>query len=204
MSVCYLIGAGSFTLRDLYPNAGDFVIAVDGGFSAAVASGITPDLLVGDFDSLAQIPGDIPVKAFPPEKDQTDMALALEEGMARGYCSFRFYGAGGGREDHTYANLQLLSSAARRGCTCQMVCPEYDVYALTNGSLRLPLQTAGKIVSVFSHGDKAEGVTLEGLKYPLKDATLTCDMPLGVSNETTGENPMITVQNGTLLIYVML
>ena len=124
MSVCYLIGAGSFTLRELYPKDGDFVIAADDGYTALHAAGITPDLLVGDFDSLSEIPGDIPVKAFPPEKDQTDMAIALEEGMARGYRTFRFYGANGGREDHTFANLQLLCGAARQGCDVQNAVPE--------------------------------------------------------------------------------
>ncbi len=203
MPVCYLIGAGSFTLRDLYPKDGDLVIAADDGYTALSAAGITPGLLVGDFDSLAEIPGDIPAKAFPPEKDKTDMALALEEGIARGYSTFRFYGANGGREDHTIANLQLLCGAAKQGCDCKMICPNCDVYAVTNGTLRIPERKQGKIVSVFCHGDRAEGVTLQGLKYPLNGATLTCDSPLGVSNETTGEPPVITVTNGTLLVYVI-
>lgn len=203
MPVCYLVGAGSFTLRELYPKNGDLVIAADDGYTALSAAGMKADLLVGDFDSLKDIPGDIPVKAFPPEKDQTDMALALEEGMARGYRSFRFYGANGGREDHTFANLQLLCGAARQGFDCKMLCPNCDVYAVTNGTLRLSERGKGKTVSVFCHGDKAEGVTLDGLKYPLNNATLTSDSPLGVSNETTGGTPVITVENGTLLVYVI-
>ena len=203
MPVCYLIGAGAFTLRGLYPKKGDFVIAADDGFTALSAAGITPDLLVGDFDSLAQVPKDVPVKAFPPEKDQTDMAIALEEGLARGYRTFRFYGASGGRDDHTYANLQLLCGASQKGCDCRMLCPHCDVYAVTDGTLRLPELKKGKTVSVFCHGDKAGGVTLQGLKYPLDSVTLTGEMPLGVSNETTGETPAITVKNGTLLVYVI-
>ncbi|MFH1880111.1 MAG: thiamine diphosphokinase, partial [Bacillota bacterium] len=120
------------------------------------------------------------------------------------YRTFVFYGASGGRADHTYANLQLLAGASRQGCVCRMVCPECDVYAVTNGKLRLPEQKSGKIVSVFCHGGRAEGVTLRGLKYPLQGAVLTADRPLGVSNETTGEEAAISVRNGTLLIYVML
>lgn len=204
MPNCYLVGAGTFVLRGFYPEAGDCVIAADDGYTALQAEGVTPDLLVGDFDSLQVIPTDIPRKAFPPEKNDTDMALALAEGMARGYQSFMLYGASGGREDHTHANLQLIGGASRQGCDCKMVCPGYDVYTLTNGTLRLPMLKSGTTVSVFCHGDQAEGVTLRGLKYPLTDATLRCDRPLGVSNEATETQAQITVGSGTLLIYVLL
>ena len=203
MAICYLVGAGAFTMRGLYPAKEDCVIAADGGYSSLQSAGIVPDLLVGDFDSLQWIPRDIPQKMFPPEKDETDMELALAEGIARGYQTFYFYGANGGRADHTLANLQLLGSTSRQSFTCRMVCPKYDVYAITDETLRLAPITGGSIVSVFCHGDRAEGVTLEGLKYPLRQAVLTCDHPLGVSNETTGEEISITVGSGTLLVYVM-
>lgn len=201
MSVCYLVGAGSFTLRELQRQEGDFIIAADGGYTALSAAGIIPDLLVGDLDSIGTVPSNVPVITFPPEKDMTDMALAMAEGIARGYRTFRLYGASGGREDHTYANLQLLGGASRQGFDCKMICPDFDVYAVTNGTLRLPIKQPGKTISVFCHGSTATGVTLQGLKYPLRGATLTADSPLGVSNETTGDIPVITVTQGTLLVY---
>jgi len=55
-------------------------------------------------------------------------------------------------------------------------------------------------VSVFCFGDRAEGVTLTGLKYPLDNTTLVCDYPLGVSNEFTGGPASVAVRNGTLII----
>lgn len=204
MAVCYLVGAGAFILRGFYPTDVDCVIAADDGYSALQSHGFTPDLLVGDFDSLKQIPPGVPRKAYSPEKNDTDMALALSEGMARGYLTFSLYGASGGREDHTHANLQLLGGASKKGCACKMVCPEYDVYAITDETLRLPKLAGGTIVSVFCHGDRAEGVTLEGLKYPLTDAVLSCDRPLGISNETTGGEALVSVRSGTLLVYVLL
>ncbi len=204
MPICYLVGAGAFTMRGLYPTKEDCVIAADDGYSALQSTGIVPDLLVGDFDSLQWVPKDIPKKAFPPEKDDTDMALALAEGIARGYRTFYFYGASGGRVDHSQANLQLLGSTSRQGFACKMICPEYEVYAITNETLHLPQMQSGSIVSVFCHGDRAEGVTLEGLKYPLDHALLTCDRPLGISNETTDSSEIhITVEKGTLLVFVI-
>ena len=195
---------GEFTVRGLYPKDGDFVIAADDGYTMLTAAGFTPDLLVGDFDSLKSIPKDIPVKAFPPEKDETDLSIALSEGMARGYRTFRFYGASGGREDHAYANLQLLGGASQQGCECKMVCPSFDVYALTDGTLTLKDLQKGQTVSVFCFGNKAEGVTLKGLKYPLENATLTTGQPLGISNEAVGGKAVVSVKNGTLLVYNIL
>ena len=203
MAICYLVGAGAFTMRGLYPAKGDCVIAADDGYSSLHSAGITPDLLIGDFDSLQWIPKDIPQKAFPPEKDETDMELALTEGIARGYHTFYLYGASGGRADHTQANMQLLGYASRQGFACKMICPYYDVYTITDDTLHLPPIDSGIIVSVFCHGDRAEGITLEGLKYPLLHAVLTCDHPLGVSNEAIGDAIDITVEHGTLFVYIM-
>ena len=71
-----------------------------------------PDLAMGDFDSLGYVPEGMSVKAFSPEKDASDMELALEEALARGADAVEVYGALGGRLDHTVANLQLLASFA--------------------------------------------------------------------------------------------
>ena len=204
MHTCYLVGAGEFTARGLALTPEDFVIAADGGYQALSAIGIRPNLLVGDFDSLAVRPLDVPTRTFPTEKDDTDMGIAIAEGWARGYRDFAFYGAGGGRMDHFMANLQLMGGVCKRGATARMVCPGLDVYALTNGTLPLPSREVGTVVSVFCHGERAEGVTLKGLKYPLTRALLTCDHPLGVSNEYAGEYPSVTVERGTLLIFITL
>ncbi len=204
MPVCYLVGAGTFTARDFAPGANDFVIAADAGYNALRKMDVKPDLLVGDFDSLGACPPDVPTHTFPVEKDDTDMGLALNEGWVRGYREFMFYGADGGRMDHTVANLQLLGGLSRRGAHARMVCGTYDIYTVTNGTLSLPPREKRTIVSVFCHGAKAAGVTLRGLKFPLLDATLTCDHPLGVSNEYEAPLAEVTVAEGTLLVFIAL
>ena len=206
MSTCYLIGAGEFTARGFAPAEGDLVIAADGGYTAVAALGVTPGLLVGDFDSLAARPAGVPTLTFPVAKDDTDMGLAMREGQARGYRNFALYGAGGGRMDHFVANLQLLGGLSRAGASARMVCPAFDVLAVTDGVLALPPRAAGTLVSVFCHGAQAEGVTLRGLQYPLDGALLTCDRPLGVSNayRAAGEEASVTVGHGTLLVFVAL
>lgn len=204
MPTCYLVGAGDFTARDFSPRAGDLIIAADAGYLALESIGVRPDLLVGDFDSMTDRPEGVPTVVFPVEKDDTDMGLALSEGWERGYRDFVLYGADGGRMDHYLANLQMMGGASRRGAVVRMVCADYDVYALTENTFTLPARDTGTVVSVFCHGAQAEGVTLQGLKYPLHRATLTCDHPLGVSNEVIAKETSVTVESGTLLVFVAL
>ena len=97
------------------PAPEDTVIAADGGWRICREEGIVPDLLLGDFDSLHTVPDFGHIRRVPVEKDDTDMMLAIKEGLARGETDFRLYGGVGGRTDHTIANLQGLLYLAERG-----------------------------------------------------------------------------------------
>ena len=66
------------------------------------------DLIVGDFDSLCNIPANVNIYKLPKEKDETDLFVAIEEGMKKGYTEFHIYGALGGRIEHSIANIQIL------------------------------------------------------------------------------------------------
>ncbi|MBQ7868676.1 MAG: thiamine diphosphokinase [Clostridia bacterium] len=202
MGICFIVGAGDFTPRDFTPSSQDCVIAADGGLRPLLAMGITPDLLMGDLDSLGQfdLPASLPLVQFPVEKDDTDTGIALAHGWQLGYRQFALYGCSGGRADHLLANWQSMCRMSRMGAQIHMTAQDYDAYALTNGSLVLPGRSAGTTVSVFCMSQQASGVTLTGLKYPLSDASLSCDYPLGVSNCHTGGEACISVQEGTLLI----
>ena len=118
LSTVALVGASDFNAAHFAAHwkegAFDAVIAVDGGFASLAAVDCAPDLAMGDFDSLGYVPEGMSVKAFSPEKDASDMELALEEALARGADAVEVYGALGGRLDHTVANLQLLASFAER------------------------------------------------------------------------------------------
>lgn len=198
-SFCYIVGAGERTLDVISPAPGDLLIAADGGYTWLKELGIEPDVLVGDFDSLAEVPALPGVVRLPKEKDDTDTMFAVRLAMERGYHNFRIYGGAGGRFDHTLANLQILSWLARRGCGNTMYGPTWMASAITDGELHFPSGKTG-MVSVFCQGDEATGVYLEGLKYPLTNAILTCDYPLGVSNEFTDGPSRVTVEKGTLLV----
>ena len=103
MSTCYIVGAGDF-YGELSPRDGDIIIAADGGYDTLKKLGIEPDLLLGDMDSLTEVPRALEKLVYPVRKDETDTHLAYLEGVRRGYTDFVIYGGVGGRDDHTFAN----------------------------------------------------------------------------------------------------
>lgn len=194
MAVCYIVGAAP-ECASFSPAAGDLVIAADGGQHALARMGITPQLIVGDFDS-SHAPEGIPFIKHPVEKDDTDTALAIREGAKRGYRTFALFGCTGGRPDHAFGAVQTALGATRDGYRVYLVGEGMIATVLVNGSLCF--RALGK-VSVFSLSDKSHGVTLTGLKYPLSDATLTNAFPLGVSNEGAGD-VTVSVKDGALYL----
>ncbi len=198
MRTCVIVNAGEFTglIEPIGP--ADLLIAADGGFAHLKQLGLTPDGILGDFDSLGYVPED--AKIFPVEKDDTDSMLAVRHGLKKGYARFLLYGSlDGPRLDHTVANFQTLQFLADHGAAGWLVGTTYLATVLKNGTLHFPPEATG-YVSVFCMGADARGVTIQGLHYPLENATLTAGFPLGVSNRFTGQAAEISVKAGSLLI----
>lgn len=198
MGTCIVFCAAGFDALVEPVASDDLIIAADGGFVHTQKLGITPDIILGDFDSLGYTPDRANV--FPVEKDDTDAMLAVRRGLQLGYRKFVLYGSlDGPRLDHTVANFQTLQFLADRDAAGYLVGSGQLVTVVKNGSLTFPAGMEGTI-SVFCMGKDAEGVTLEGLYYPLENGTLTAGFPLGVSNHFTEAAAAITVRNGSLLV----
>ena len=198
MGTCIVFCAAGFDALVEPVASDDFIIAADGGFVHTQKLGITPDIILGDFDSLGYTPDRANV--FPVEKDDTDAMLAVRRGLQLGYRKFVLYGSlDGPRLDHTVANFQTLQFLADRDAAGYLVGSGQLVTVVKNGSLTFPAGMEGTI-SVFCMGKDAKGVTLEGLYYPLENGTLTAGFPLGVSNHFTGAEAEISVKNGSLLV----
>ena len=198
-SRCYIFAAGSYYGLVNRPSANDYVIAADGGYQWCLQEKITPQLLLGDFDSLSQIPKDIPVRTFPMQKDDTDTMLAIKTGLDLGYLEFHLYGCSGGRLDHTLANLQALVYLSKQNAKGFLYGKHETFTAIENGSILLSGQKQ-QLFSVFCFGPDATGVSIQGAEYPLSNATLTSSFPMGVSNQFLEGVVSIRVQNGCLLV----
>jgi len=197
MKKCIIFCAGEFDSLTSPLSKDDLVIAADGGLLHTQVLGITPDVVLGDFDSLGFVPEGATV--FPVEKDDPDSMLAVREGLSRGCREFLLYGClDGKRLDHTVANFQTLQFLADQGAWGYLIGKDYIVTVVKNGTLEFSPAAEG-ILSLFCMGSDARDVTLTGLHYPLENGTLTAGLPLGVSNHFTGNPATVTVKNGNLL-----
>ena len=181
----------------------DLVIAADSGLAAFDAAGLEPDLLVGDMDSvpadvLEKYAGRIPEHRLNCIKDDTDGVDALDMAIARGAEKIKLLGALGGRLDHALANVMLLVRAHRKGAKAEILSESVrisrvDGYASLSGA-------KGDTVSLLPLG-RAEGVTLKGFFYPLDQAALESDYPLGISNVVTDDQAEIKADSGDLILF---
>ena len=196
MGTCVIFCAADFDRLVEPLKKEDFIIAADGGLQHTEKLGITPNEILGDFDSLGFTPQGANV--FPVEKDDTDAMLAVRLGLQRGCDFFLFYGAmDGPRLDHTVANFQTLAYLATHGARGALIGRDYIATVLKEEAIRFSEEAEG-ILSLFCLGASAE-VTIEGLHYPLERGTLTPDFPLGVSNHFVGKPARITVHDGLVL-----
>ncbi len=179
------------------------IIAVDGGLRWVEALGWRPHVFIGDEDSTPpektatlEAAG-IQVLRFSPDKDQTDLELALLHAVETGAQVLHLFAALGGRWDQTLANLLLVLHPRLRG---------RQVYFYADGQVLFPVYDRavvrgrpGDTVSFLPLGGMAQGVSLEGFRYPLKKGTLTPGSTLGVSNVLVRPEALVTVEEGILL-----
>lgn len=177
----------------------DLVIAADSGYLACKKRGITPDLAVGDWDSLGNSAVECQRVDLPVDKDDTDTLAAIRIGVERGFWEFHICCGTGGRLDHTIANMQCLVFLAKQGKRGFLYDDGSVVTAVTEGEIRFPAAARGG-VGVFAADGTADGVDIKGLKYTVENAVLTADFPVGVSNSFIGQESVISVKKGTLFV----
>lgn len=202
MSRCAIVAAGE--IRDyaavkalLQPDTA--IICADGGYRHCAAMNLTPHLLVGDFDSLGELPAGIETLRLRPDKNYTDSAVALDCALERGCTDLVLTGMLGGRLDHSLANLALAGQAAKKGMTVLLTDGIVEVHALCGpGELHLP-NRPGCYFSLLAL-ERCAGVTIHHGKYPLDNYDLNVTDPRAISNEFAGRDVRITQRSGLLLV----
>lgn len=175
------------------------VICADRGLDHALKAGITPDIVVGDFDSCtAEVPSGAECIRVSPIKDDTDTILAADTAIERGCTELRFFCAMGGRFDHTFANVQTLRYLREKGANGTLYGVSEKLYLLCGGE-SAEIERFDGYVSVFALSDSAE-VSEKGMKYPLSHYTLKSSFPLGVSNEVSDSIGRVEAHNGIVLV----
>ncbi|MBO5938938.1 MAG: thiamine diphosphokinase [Clostridia bacterium] len=184
-----------------HPKGDDLTIAADAGFRNAQALGVKVDLLLGDFDSLGEneIPKDTERMSVPAEKDFTDTQLAVETAIRKGADDLVIIGGLDGRLDHTLSNLAILEDLSGKGVFATITNGQNRVRYLNSTSTLIP-RSGYRYLSLLTLSEKAKGVSVEGCKYPLKNATLQRNFQYAVSNEITGNCALISVRKGGIYV----
>lgn len=199
MKTCYIFGSLDVSEFDFKINDEDIVIAADAGLKNTEKFKITPDYVVGDFDSLCYTPKGTNVIRHPVQKDETDTILAVDVGFEKGYKDFIILGCLGGRLDHTFASIQTAAYIAEKGGNAVLIDNETYLTVIKNNKICFTENNKG-LISVFACSGRASGVSEQNLLYELNNAELTPDFPLGVSNEFIGKKSTISVEDGKICI----
>ena len=208
---CIIISGGYiddlFALNWLKEHTYDCMIAADSGMNFLHRNGIIPDVVAGDFDSVddesldefSSIP-EIELLRLNPVKDDTDTEFVIREAICRGATEITIFGATGTRLDHVLANVYLLGIGLEEHVQIQMIDTHNRIRMIQDSLEIAKAEQFGDFVSVLPVRGDAKGVTLKGMKYPLKDAYMSCFSSLGISNEIVEDAARISVKQGTLLI----
>lgn len=184
---------------DAYRDRPVLTICADGGRVNAQRAGLKPDWYVGDSDSGGS-PEGLPSVTLPPEKDVTDLEMAVELAFRQGCTDLILCGCTGGRLDHFLGGVHLLEQMDRRGGTGCLADPENEIRFVRPGVHRLARDDRFRYVSLLPLDEALRGVTLEGAKYPLRDAEVLRWTTLGISNECAAEVFTLTLREGRGLL----
>lgn len=187
-----------------YLEPGAFIVACDAGYRNAETLGVVPDLIVGDFDSAPQPPVQHErTIVLPHVKDDTDTHFAARWLWQHGCREVTFLGAlGGQRFEHTVANLHTALFLAKNGVQVLLADERSELRILCPGQPMTLERKDWTYLSLFPLDGPLTGVEEQGVFYPLQDAVLTPDYPLGVSNEFTAPQAVLSCRAGHGLVVL--
>src|SRR5690349_4273907 len=183
---------------------GDYIICADGGTRHALALNITPDLVIGDMDSIEKgelhklQESEVSIELFPHDKNETDLELAIQRAVEMMPAQIIIVAGLGGRLDQTIANITLLTDIRLSTLDIRL-----DDGVEETFFCREQVQVHGKsgdIVSLIPWGGAVSEVQTTSLRWPLHRETLYPDKTRGISNEMLGESATISIGSGSLLV----
>lgn len=181
-----------------------YIICADGGANYARKLGITPNVILGDMDSISNetmaFYKDITSIHYPTKKDETDTELAIEHAIQKGATEVTVLGALGSRLDHSLGNIYLLTRFLDAGVEGKIVNENNSIYLINkNKRFEFPV---GIIISLLPIGGDVEGINITGFEYPIVNGRMTMKNPYGISNVTSLEKQRIVLEKGMLLVIV--
>lgn len=187
--------------------ADDLVIAADGGAQHCLSIGLTPGVVIGDFDSIDTSlveeykSQNIQFILYPRDKNKTDLELALFYAVEKSVDQIILFGLLGGRMDQSLANVLLLTRDEWKHIDL-VISQGTDIAYLMRGEKEIQIQgNPGDLVSLIPLSEFVTGVTSHGLRWKLDDTSLDFGHTLSVSNELTDDSAWVKIQTGKILLF---
>ncbi len=182
----------------------DTIICADGGLNIAASLDIEPDMVIGDMDSvraeLLERTDKKRIIRYPADKDRTDGRLALEYAIETGCSEIVISCAISRRMDHSLANIEMLASVPE-GVSVRITEPDVEIFTLKGPDRRAINGKMGDRVSVLPLSERITGITLEGLKYPLRGGEFSIGGMNGISNVMTGKEAGVRIEKGIVGVF---
>lgn len=208
---CTIISGGHiddvFAVEWLKQNKYDLLIAADSGMNFLYRNNLVPNVIAGDFDSVDSASlewfsgmDEIEILRLNPVKDDTDTEFVIREAIRRGAKEITILGATGTRLDHVFGNMHLLGIGFEQDVKIQLV-DAHNRIRMICGEIEIKKEEQfGDYISLLPIDGTVTGVTLEGFKYPLKNAVISSFSSLGISNEIVDDKARIKIEKGVLLM----
>lgn len=181
-------------------------IGVDRGTYHLLKREITPIHAFGDFDSVSSEEKSwmeahgVVMSSFSSEKDNTDLELAIDWVIERKPESIIILGATGGRLDHSLINIQLLLKGLDAGVNIVIIDKQNMIMMKKPGRYTIQRDNEYKYLSFLPFSSRITRLSISGVKYPLKDATLLWGDSLCISNEIIAKEASYSFDDGTIIV----
>ena len=198
-----IICNGNIDTKFLYSfiSENDFLIGVDGGANKLIKTKFTPDLIIGDMDSISKNSlkkfRKVKMIKFPVEKDLIDLELAINYCIQKKFREIIILGALGTRADMTLTNIFALTQIPKK-IKAKIIHQNQEIYLIPKKKFSIK-GIPGERISLFPIKGNVKGLTLKGFKYELKNHDLKFGLGIGLSNEFKNKKAWITSKDGLLL-----
>lgn len=179
-----------------------YIICADSGYTKLLNAGLTPDVILGDFDSSTKPNLDCEIITLPVEKAYTDTFECVQLAVSRGYKEIVIFNALGNRFDHSYSNVLCLDYCRNNGVEC-CICDEHNRLSLITREKRFKREYDG--FSLFAFLEDCKGVSIKGAYYTAgfynkEKLDINQGDQFAQSNFISEDECVISLEKGTLLL----
>ncbi|MCJ7839599.1 thiamine diphosphokinase [Lederbergia sp. NSJ-179] len=182
-------------------------IGVDRGVYYVLKYNLAPTLAIGDFDSVTPEEWELiqrstkELETYHPEKDETDMELALIWASQQNPTNIKIFGATGGRLDHFLANTFLLTKYQKPDSfSIEIIDLQNELSFFYPGQYQVKMNRDKKYISFIPLSLEVSGLSLTGFKYPLFNQNIDFASSLCISNELIQKTGTFSFEKGILMM----